>query len=296
MSLLVSTIAASNAIAFPDLGLSPVALDLGFFQLRWYSLAYLAGIFLGYWYLLKLLKQPGAPMARRHADDLVFYASLGIIFGGRLGYVLFYNLPFYLQNPLDILKLWDGGMSFHGGVIGTSLGILYLARRENLPWLRVHDYVACCVPFGLLFGRLANFVNGELWGAQTSVPWAIRFVETVGGQAVLGNPRHPSQLYEAALEGVVLIAILWAMFWHSKARYQPGMLVGAFIFFYGMFRFGIEFVREPDAQLTEFAATTGLHMGQWLTVPMIVGGIYLMATAKKRRVRIEPTAGTASVA
>ena len=296
MSLITSTIAASNAIAFPDLGLSPVALDLGFFQLRWYSLAYLAGIFLGYWYLLKLLKEPGAPMARRHADDLVFYASLGIIFGGRLGYVLFYNLPFYLQHPLDILKLWDGGMSFHGGVIGTSLGILYLARREKLPWLRVHDYVACCVPFGLLFGRLANFVNGELWGATTNVPWAIRFVESAGGQAVLGNPRHPSQLYEAALEGLVLLVILWAMFWHSKARYQPGMLVGAFIFFYGIFRFGIEFVREPDAQLTEFAATTGLHMGQWLTVPMIVGGIYLMATAKKRRVRIEPTVGTASVA
>ncbi|MGI8930968.1 MAG: prolipoprotein diacylglyceryl transferase, partial [Sphingomicrobium sp.] len=251
MSAIVMTVASTGAIAFPDLGLSPVALDLGFFQLRWYSLAYLAGIFLGYWYLLKLLKQPGAPMARRHADDLVFYASLGIIFGGRLGYVLFYNLPFYLQNPLDILKLWDGGMSFHGGVIGTSLGILYLARREKLPWLRVHDYVACCVPFGLFFGRLSNFVNGELWGAPTSVPWAIRFVEIVGGEAKLGDPRHPSQLYEAGLEGLVLFAILWVMFWRTKARYEPGKLVGAFIFFYGIFRFAIEYVREPDAQLTE---------------------------------------------
>jgi phosphatidylglycerol:prolipoprotein diacylglycerol transferase len=288
--------AASTAIAFPDLGLSPVALDLGFFQLRWYSLAYLAGIFIGYWYLLKLLKQPGAPMARRHADDLVFYASLGIIFGGRLGYVLFYNLPYYLDNPIDILKLWDGGMSFHGGVIGTSLGILYLARKEGLPWLRIHDYVACCVPFGLLFGRLANFVNGELWGAPTTVPWAIRFVENAGGQAVLGVPRHPSQLYEAALEGLVLMLILMWMFWRTQARYQPGKLVGAFIFFYGIFRFGVEFVREPDSQLTEFAAATGLHMGQWLTIPMILGGIYLMATAKARRQRIEPTAGTASVA
>jgi phosphatidylglycerol:prolipoprotein diacylglycerol transferase len=288
--------AASTAIAFPDLGLSPIALDLGFFQLRWYSLAYLAGIFIGYWYLLKLLKQPGAPMARRHADDLVFYASLGIIFGGRLGYVLFYNLPYYLDNPIDILKLWDGGMSFHGGVIGTSLGILYLARKEGLPWLRIHDYVACCVPFGLLFGRLANFVNGELWGAPTTVPWAIRFVENAGGQAVLGVPRHPSQLYEAALEGLVLMLILMWMFWRTQARYQPGKLVGAFIFFYGIFRFGVEFVREPDSQLTEFAAATGLHMGQWLTIPMILGGIYLMATAKARRQRIEPTAGTASVA
>jgi len=285
---------SNTGIAFTDLGLSPVALDLGFFELRWYSLAYLAGIFIGYWYLLKLLKQPGAPMARRHADDLVFYASLGIIFGGRLGYVLFYNLPYYLDNPLDILKLWDGGMSFHGGVIGTSLGILYLARKEGLPWLRVHDYVACCVPFGLFFGRLANFVNGELWGAPTDVPWAIRFVEFAGGG--LGPARHPSQLYEAALEGLVLLAILAVLFWRTQARYEPGKLVGAFIFFYGIFRFGVEFVREPDAQLSEFAAATGLHMGQWLTVPMIVGGLYLMATAKKRRVRVEPTVGSASVA
>jgi len=294
MSLIVSAVAASNGIAFPDLGLSPVALDLGFFQLRWYSLAYLAGIFIGYWYLLKLLKQPGAPMARRHADDLVFYAALGIIFGGRLGYVLFYNLPYYLQNPLDILKLWDGGMSFHGGVIGTSLGILYLSWKEKLQWLRIHDYVACCVPFGLFFGRLANFVNGELWGAPTTVPWAVRFVETATGE--LGPPRHPSQLYEAGLEGLVLFAILWFLFWRTQARYQPGKLVGAFIFFYGIFRFGIEFIREPDAQLTAFAQATGLHMGQWLTVPMIVGGLYLMVTAKKRRERIEPIAGTASVA
>jgi len=295
MSDSIVSIAAAG-IAFTDLHLSPVLLDLGFFQLRWYSLAYLAGIFLGYWYLLKLLKQPGAPMARRHADDLVFYASLGIIFGGRLGYVLFYNLPHYLDHPIDILKLWDGGMSFHGGVIGTSLGILYLARREGLQWLRLHDYVACCVPFGLFFGRLANFVNAELWGAPTNVPWAVRFPEVVGGLQILGTPRHPSQLYEALLEGVVLMIILGLMFWRSQARYEPGKLVGAFIFFYGIFRFGVEFVREPDSQLTQFARDTGLHMGQWLTLPMIAGGIYLMATAKKRRVRVEPTLGSESVA
>ncbi len=295
MSDHIVTIAAAG-IAFTDLHLSPIALDLGFFQLRWYSLAYLAGIFLGYWYLLKLLKQPGAPMARRHADDLVFYASLGIILGGRLGYVLFYNLPYYLDHPIDILKLWDGGMSFHGGVIGTSLGLLYLARREGLQWLRVHDYVACTVPFGLFFGRLANFVNGELWGAPASLPWAVRFPEVVGGLQVLGPPRHPSQLYEALLEGLVLMAILGVMFWRTQARYEPGKLVGAFIFFYGIFRFAVEFVREPDSQLTEFARTTGLHMGQWLTVPMILGGIYLMATANKRRVRVEPIVGSESVA
>ena len=292
-----------DAIAWTDLGLSPVALDLGFFELRWYSLAYLAGIFVGYWYLLKLIKQPGAPLARRHADDMVFYAALGIILGGRLGYVLFYNLGWYLQHPVDILKLWDGGMSFHGGVIGTTLGILYLARREKLSWLRVHDYVACCVPFGLFFGRLANFVNHELWGAPANVPWAIRFPEPTGRLMLDGQPeialgvaRHPTQLYEAGLEGIVLFLILWWMFWRTEARYQPGKLVGAFIFFYGLFRFAIEFVREPDAQLVEFAQATGLHMGQWLSVPMILGGLYLMLTAKKRRVRVEPTLGSASVA
>lgn len=283
---------------FTDLGLSPVALHIGPFDLRWYSLAYLAGIFIGYWYLLKLLKQPGAPLARRHADDLVFYAALGVILGGRLGYVLFYNLGEYLRHPIEILRLWDGGMSFHGGVIGTSLGIIYFAHKEKLSWLRIHDYVACCAPIGLFLGRCANFVNQELWGAPTTVPWAIRFQEVNAfGQLVLGPPRHPSQLYEAFLEGIVLFCILAFMFWKTKARYEPGKLVGAFIFFYGIFRFGVEFIREPDAQ---FAGTmfqkAGLHMGQWLSIPLILGGLYLMFTAKKRRVRVEATAGTASVA
>ena len=288
----------SRFIAFPDLHLSPVALHLGPFDLRWYSLAYLAGIFIGYWYLLKLIRQPGSPIGRRHADDLVFYAALGIIVGGRLGYVLFYNLGEYLQHPIEILKLWDGGMSFHGGVIGTSLGIIYLAYKEKLSWLRIHDYVACCVPFGLFFGRLANFVNQELWGAVTTVPWAVRFEEVDQfGERVLGPPRHPSQLYEAGLEGLVLFAILWWMFWKTKARYEPGKLVGAFLFFYGLFRFAIEFIREPDAQFTgTIFANAGLHMGQWLSLPMILAGLYLMLTAKKRRVRVEPVAGTESVA
>lgn len=285
-----------QAIVWSDLGLDPIALDIGFFELRWYSLAYLAGIFIGYWYLLKLLKQPGAPMARRHADDLVFYAALGVILGGRFGYVLFYNAEYYLQNPFDILKLWDGGMSFHGGVIGTSLGIVYLAWKQGLPWLRIHDYVACCVPFGLFFGRLANFVNAELWGARSDGPWAVRFPEYINGMTVLGPPRHPSQLYEALLEGVVLFAILWWMFWKTQARYEPGKLVGAFLFFYGSFRFLVEFVREPDRQLIDFVEATGLHMGQWLSVPMILAGLYLMLTARRRRTRVEPVAGTESVA
>jgi phosphatidylglycerol:prolipoprotein diacylglycerol transferase len=287
---------ATGAIAWTDLHLSPVALDLGFFQLRWYSLAYLAGIFFGYWYLLRLIREPGAPMARRHADDLVFYAALGVILGGRIGYVLFYRPGYYLENPLEIVKLWDGGMSFHGGVIGTSLGILYLAWKHKLQWLRLHDYVACVVPIGLFTGRLANFVNAELWGAPTTVPWAVRFPEVVAGVTVLGPPRHPSQLYEALLEGVVLFAILWWMFWRTRARYEPGRLVGAFLLFYGLFRFGVEFIREPDAHLVEFARLTGLHMGQWLCVPMILGGAWLMLSAKGRRQRVEPIAGTESVA
>ena len=272
------------------------SLDLGFSQLRWYSLAYLAGIFLGYWYMLRLIREPGAPMARRHADDLVFYASLGVILGGRIGYILFYNLDKYLANPVEMVKLWDGGMSFHGGVIGTSLGIIYLAWKQKLNWLRIHDYVACVVPIGLFFGRLANFVNGELWGAPTTVPWAVRFPEVIGGMIVQGPPRHPSQLYEAVLEGLALFAILWVMFWKTRARYEPGKLVGAFLLFYGLFRFGVEFIREPDEQLIGFAQATGLHMGQWLCVPMILGGAYLMATAKGRRQRVEPTIGTESVA
>ena len=286
----------SQFTAFPDLGLSPIALHIWRFDLRWYSLAYLAGIFIGYWYVLKLLKQPGAPMARRHADDLVFYAALGIIFGGRLGYVLFYNLGEYLKHPVEIVKLWDGGMSFHGGVVGTSLGIFYFAWRQKLNWLRIHDYVACCVPFGLFFGRIANFINQELWGAATTVPWAVRFVEPTPFGPMLGPPRHPSQLYEAVLEGLVLFAILTFMFWKTKSRYEPGKLVGAFILFYGLFRFAIEFIREPDSQLRGFAQATHLHMGQWLSLPMILGGLYLMATAAKRRARVEPIAGTASVA
>jgi len=288
-ALLTSAAAAAGAISYDDLGLDPVALDLGFFQLRWYSLAYLAGIVLGWWYLLRLIRQPGAPMARRHADDMVFYATLGVILGGRLGYVIFYKPMDYLADPLEIFQLWDGGMSFHGGVVGVSLGIFYMAWRQKLDWLRIHDYVACCIPPGLFLGRLANFVNGELWGGESSLPWAVRFHEGyANGVALLGPPRHPSQLYEALLEGALLFLVLWFMFWKTNARYQPGKLVGAFLLVYGASRFLVEFVREPDAHLTAFAAATHLHMGQWLSLPMILGGLYLVLTAKKRADRVKP--------
>lgn len=279
---------ATSSLRWENLGLDPIALDLGFFQLRWYSLAYLAGIVIGWWYLLKLVEQPGAPMARRHADDMVFYATLGILLGGRLGYVLFYRPEFYAANPGDIIRLWDGGMSFHGGVIGVSLGIVYMAWKNGLNWLRIHDYIACCVPFGLFFGRLANFVNGELWGRESDLPWAMVFP---GGGEVA---RHPSQLYEAGLEGILLGLILWFMFWKTDARYQPGKLVGTFLLGYGVSRFLVELVRQPDRGLENLS--WGLSMGQTLTVPMILGGIFLIVTAKGRRQRVEPIAGNESVA
>ena len=270
---------------------SEVAFSVFGWPIRWYALAYLAGIFLGYWYLLKLIDQPGAPMARRHADDMIFYAMLGIILGGRLGYVLFYNLESYIQKPMTVFKLWDGGMSLHGGVIGVLVAIWYVTRKEKLSFLRFCDYIACVIPFGLFLGRIANFVNGELWGRVAYVPWAIVFP----GEAGL-EPRHPSQLYEAGLEGLLMMAVLGWLFWRTDARYKPGLLVGMSSIIYGVSRFFVEFFREPDVQRMNVVEATGLSMGQWLTVPMIVIGLWLVFTAKGRRQRVEPIAGPDAVA
>lgn len=280
--------AAANAINYTDLGLSPIALDLGVFQLRWYSLSYIAGILIGWWYLLRLLREPGAPMARRHADDLIFYATLGVILGGRLGYVLFYK-PSMLATPLEVLKLWEGGMSLHGGFLGVILAILWIAHRNKLNALRMMDYIAVITPFGLFFGRLANFVNGELWGRPTTLPWGVIFPGTGDG-----IPRHPSQLYEALLEGVVLFAVLWFMFWRTDARYKPGLLVGNGLIGYGVARMLVELVRQPDAGLENLP--WGMTMGQTLSLPMVLVGLYLVATANRRRVRVEGIAGSASIA
>ncbi|WP_374525300.1 prolipoprotein diacylglyceryl transferase [Sphingopyxis sp.] len=269
---------------------SEIAFSIFGLPIRWYALAYLAGIFLGYWYLLKLIAQPGAPMARRHADDMIFYAMLGIILGGRLGYVLFYNLESYIRKPLDIFRLWDGGMSLHGGVIGVLIAIWYVTRKEKLSFFRFCDYIACVVPIGLFLGRLANFVNGELWGRVTAVPWAIVFPRA--GEL----PRHPSQLYEAGLEGIVMMAVLAFFFWRTDARYKPGFLFGMAAIVYGLSRFTVEYFREPDVQRQWVVDATGLSMGQWLTVPMVLIGVWLVATAKGRRQRVEPVAGTDSVA
>ena len=270
--------AASGPIRWVDLGVSPIALDLGFFALKWYSLAYLAGIVLGYWHLSRMLRAPGAPMAQRHADDLFFYATLGIILGGRLGYAVFYA-PELLTEPQNLVKLWEGGMSFHGGLIGTVVAIAWVSWRARLDFVRVCDYIAVCVPAGLLFGRLANFMNGELWGreAGSGVPWAMIFP---GGGPVA---RHPSQLYEAALEGLVLLIVLLFLFWKTKARWRPGLLVGTFTFGYALARFTVEFYREPDAQLLDFAMRTGLSMGQWLTVPMMAVGLFFLLRALLRK-------------
>lgn len=270
--------AASAPIRWDELGVSPIALDLGFFALKWYSLAYLAGIVLGYWHLSKMIRQPGAPMAQRHADDLFFYATLGIILGGRLGYATFYA-PELFTHPQNLLKLWEGGMSFHGGLIGTVVAMAWVAWRGGLSFVRVCDYIAVCTPFGLLFGRLANFMNGELWGREAGpdVAWAMVFP---GGGPVA---RHPSQLYEAALEGLVLMIVLLILFWKTKARWRPGLLVGVFGFGYGLARFTVEYFREPDAQLMDFALRTGLSMGQWLTVPMMALGLFFLLRALARK-------------
>ena len=266
---------ANDYIQFTDLGLSRDVFTIGGFGLKWYSLAYLAGILIGYWYLTRLIAQPGAPMARRHADDFILYATLGIIVGGRLGYIFFY-MPEILTRPLEIFKVWEGGMSLHGGTIGVIIAIWIMARRNSLSFLRICDYVACVIPFGLFFGRLANFVNGELWGRVTDVPWAIVFP---GGGP---EPRHPSQLYEAGLEGIVMFAIMSFLFWKTDARYKPGLLFGTAAIVYGCSRFFVEFFREPDKQLTAFAEQTGLSMGQWLTIPMLLLGIYLIVSALRR--------------
>lgn len=277
LSLLSVVSAADAPIHWLDLGLRDYVFAIGSFKLRWYSLAYLAGIVLGYWHLTRTAKTPGAPLAQRHCDDLFFYCTLGIILGGRLGYATFYS-PEMWTRPGDLLALWNGGMSFHGGLAGTVLAIAWVSWRGKLSFLRVCDYLATCVPFGMLFGRLANFVNGELWGraAGPDVPWAMVFPGA--GDVV----RHPSQLYEAGLEGALMMVVMLLLFWKTRARYRPGLLVGVFAAGIGAGRFIVEYFREPDAQLTRLAVESGLSMGQWLTIPLIAIGLFFALRALRR--------------
>ena len=284
MSLQLLADAAAQApepIYWVKLGLKNYLFRIGSFELRWYSLAYLAGIMLGYWHLTRMIKAPGAPMAQRHADDLFFYCTLGIILGGRLGYATFYTggsstEPSLWLHPAEMIKLWHGGMSFHGGLIGVLLALAWVSWRNKLDFLRVADYIAVCVPFGMLFGRLANFVNGELWGRVVTgyVPWAMVFPD-----APDQLPRHPSQLYEAGLEGLLMIVVMLLLFWKTRARFRPGLLVGVFTVGIASARFVVEFFREPDKQLQQFAQVTGLSMGQWLTIPLILLGLFFVVRA-----------------
>lgn len=263
-----------TAVEWNSLGLDPVALAIGPLAIRWYSLAYIVGILGGWWLLSRMIRRPGAPMNGGHVDDLVTWCTLGVILGGRLAYVIFYNPAQYLDDPLSILKLWEGGMAFHGGLAGVIVAILLYARSQGLSALRILDYLAVVTPIGLLLGRFANFVNGELWGRPTDGTWGIIFPDAGP------EPRHPSQLYEAALEGALLLIILNLAFWFSSARMKPGLLGGIFVLGYGLSRFAIEFFREPDAQLGTLAM--GMTMGQLLSLPMILLGLWLLSTAGRR--------------
>ncbi len=262
-----------DPLRWSDLGLQP-GLDLGPFTLRYYALAYVIGIGLGYWHLLRMVRQAGSPMTSAHVQDLIFWATIGIVLGGRIGYATFYDRGLWSSG--EILQVWRGGMSFHGGLIGVLVAIGWVAWRNGLDLLRVGDYVAVNVPFGMMLGRLANFVNGELWGKPSDVPWAMVFPDADD------QPRHPSQLYEAGLEGALLIVVLLLLFWRTGARWRPGLLGGTFLAGIGLGRFVVEFFREPDAQLVGFAERTGLHMGQWLTLPLILAGVLLIVRALRR--------------
>ena len=246
----------------------PVALRLGPLEIHWYGLMYLAGFAAaGILGRMRALSPPGGKsvFSPNEISDLVFTLALGAVLGGRLGYVLFYNLPQYLANPLKIFAVWDGGMSFHGGLLGVLAGVWWVARRKECAFMEVGDFLApLCAP-GLGFGRLGNFINQELWGRPSEAPWAVLF------STMPDTPRHPSQLYQFALEGVVLFAAVWLYSRTSHARAGAhGRVAGLFLLLYGVFRFFTEFFREPDAHLGVLAL--GLSMGQWLSLPMIFAG------------------------
>ncbi len=246
--------------------IDPVAISLGPLNVHWYGLMYLVGLGGGWWLATRRARRPGAVMNEQQVGDLVFWVALGVILGGRLGYVLFYNFDQFLQQPLSLFAVWEGGMAFHGGLIGVILAMLLFARKQGLRFFQVADFVAPLVPIGLGAGRIGNFINGELWGRATDLPWAMQFP---GAGEVY---RHPSQLYQFALEGVVLFALLW---WFSS-RPRPLMAVsGLFLAGYGSFRILVEFVREPDAHLG-YLAFDWLTMGQLLSLPMVVAGVGLM--------------------
>ncbi len=250
----------------------PVAIHLGPFGIHWYGLMYLLGFITFIWLgrkRLRVLNHPG--WDDKFLDDLLFYGVLGVVLGGRLGEVLFYNPDYYFSHPLKIVAVWEGGMSFHGGLLGVLLAMSLFAGRHRINWLALMDFVAPLVPPGLGFGRLGNFINGELWGRPTDVPWAMVFPQADS------IPRHPSQLYEFALEGVALFTLLW---WYTRKPRPVGAASGLFLIGYGCFRFLCEFTRNPDDGIFGLM-TFGVSMGQWLSLPMVFAGIGLMVWAHR---------------
>jgi phosphatidylglycerol:prolipoprotein diacylglycerol transferase len=255
----------------------PIAIAIGPIAIRWYALAYIGGIVLGWLYARSLVKNEKlwggpAPISVMQLDDFILWVTIGIILGGRTGYVLFYNLPFFTQHPAEIFELWKGGMSFHGGFMGCVVAVMWFARKHNISILSLGDITTAVGPIGLFLGRIANFINGELWGrvADPSLPWAMIF--PTGGPL----PRHPSQLYEAGLEGILLFTILAVMIRFGALK-RPGLILGSFIAIYGLARITGEHFREPDAQLGFLWG--GLTMGMLLSVPMVIAGAIIISLA-----------------
>jgi len=270
-------------VPFPDF--DPVLINLGPIPIRWYALAYVAGILLGWRYAVSLVRTPRLwtrrppPLSSEQVDDFILWATIAVIVGGRLGHVLFYTPTLIFEAPLEVLQIWNGGMSFHGGALGVFLAIILFARRNEVDLWRMGDVVAAVVPIGLFFGRIANFINGELWGRPTDLPWGVvfcnrRIEETLGWCPAGTVARHPSQLYEAALEGLVLFLILlWATH-GAKLLNRRGVVMGLFTFFYALFRISLENVRQPDQGLENLPL--GLTMGMYLSIPMLLFGAWLI--------------------
>ncbi len=258
-------------LIYPEI--DPVIFQLGPLKVHWYGVMYLIGFGLAWWLALRRSKQPDAIFTEEQVSDIIFYSALGVVLGGRLGYVLFYDLSTYMATPSLIFQVWQGGMSFHGGFIGVAIAMWLYARKLNVRFFEMTDFIAPLVPLGLFTGRIGNFINGELWGRPTDLPWGMIFPH------VDNIPRHPSQLYQAALEGLVLFIIVWVF---SK-RPRPTMAVtGLFLIGYGTFRFLVEFVRQPDRQLG-FIAFDWMTMGQLLSLPLLIIGVILMGLAYLRR-------------
>ncbi len=269
------------AIAFPNIGpdlftIGPFELfgyALGPFAIRYYALAYIVGLIVGWQYCVWLAKRPPVLVTKLQIDDFLVWATVGVIAGGRLGYVLFYQPGEFLARPLTILQVWQGGMSFHGGTVGVIIALILFARRRKIPFLALTDIVTAAVPIGLFLGRLANFINAELYGRTTDVPWAMIFPSDP--QQL---PRHPSQLYEAGLEGIVLFIILFILIRKESVRRRHGLVTGVFLAGYALARIFVEFFREPDSFLGFLAA--GTTMGQWLSLPMLLAGVYFIWRAR----------------